>query len=60
MDEKVENLVSAIETLKQELDIPLTIKETLHGEDRDFYEKLENLAEQAFDDQCSESSLSFD
>jgi acetaldehyde dehydrogenase/alcohol dehydrogenase len=53
LDEKVENLVSAIETLKQELDIPLTIKETLHGEDRDFYEKLENLAEQAFDDQCT-------
>ena len=53
LDEKVENLVNAIETLKQQLDIPLTIKETLHGEDREFYEKLENLAEQAFDDQCT-------
>ena len=53
LDEKVENLVSAIERLKQELDVPLTIKETLHGDDREFYEQLENLAEQAFDDQCT-------
>ena len=53
LDEKVENLVSAIEGLKQDLDIPLTIKETLHGDDREFYEQLENLAEQAFDDQCT-------
>jgi len=52
-DEKVENLVNAIENLKHNLDIPLTIKETLQGEDRDFYEKLENLADQAFDDQCT-------
>ena len=52
-DEKVENLVSAIENLKQNLDLPLTIKETLQGEDRDFYEQLEDLAEQAFDDQCT-------
>jgi len=52
-DEKVENLVNAIENLKHNLDIPLTIKETLQGEDRDFYETLENLAEQAFDDQCT-------
>ena len=53
LDEKVENLVNAIEKLKAEVEIPLTIKETLQGEDRDFYEKLENLAEQAFDDQCT-------
>lgn len=53
LDEKVEKLVAAIEILKQQLDIPLTIKETLHGEDREFYEKIEDLAEQAFDDQCT-------
>lgn len=53
LDEKVENLVNAIEKLKAEVEVPLTIKETLQGEDRDFYEKLENLAEQAFDDQCT-------
>lgn len=53
LDEKVESLVNAIEDLKTKLDIPLTIKETLHGDDREFYEKLENLADQAFDDQCT-------
>jgi acetaldehyde dehydrogenase/alcohol dehydrogenase len=53
LDEKVEKLVEAIEDLKQKVDIPLTIKETLHGEDRAFYEKIEDLAEQAFDVQCT-------
>jgi len=53
LDEKVEKLVEAIENLKEEIEIPLTIKETLQGEERDFYEKLEGLAEQAFDDQCT-------
>ncbi len=52
-EEKVERLVAAIENLKQELDIPLTIKEALKEEDRQFYEQLETLAEQAFDDQCT-------
>ena len=52
-EEKVENLVEAIENLKQELDIPLTIKETLSGDDQVFYEQVEEMAEQAFDDQCT-------
>jgi acetaldehyde dehydrogenase / alcohol dehydrogenase len=52
-DEKVENLVAAIEDLKRELDIPLTIKETLTGDDRAFYESLETMSDQAFDDQCT-------
>jgi acetaldehyde dehydrogenase/alcohol dehydrogenase len=52
-DEKVEKLVDAIESLKQELDLPLTIKETLSGDDRDFYEQVEAMADQAFDDQCT-------
>jgi acetaldehyde dehydrogenase/alcohol dehydrogenase len=52
-DEKVEKLVEAIESLKRELDIPMTIKETLSGEDREFYEQVEAMAEQAFDDQCT-------
>ncbi|MEC4984914.1 MAG: bifunctional acetaldehyde-CoA/alcohol dehydrogenase [Oscillatoria sp. PMC 1068.18] len=53
IDEKVEKLVAAIENLKQQVDIPLTIKDALHGEDREFYEQLEELSEQAFDDQCT-------
>lgn len=52
-DEKVEKLVEAIESLKRELDIPMTIKETLSGEEREFYEQVEAMAEQAFDDQCT-------
>lgn len=52
-DEKVERLVSAIEHLKHQLDIPSTIKEALGNEDKEFYAQLEDMAEQAFDDQCT-------
>lgn len=52
-DEKVEKLVDAIEALKRELDIPLTIRETLSGDDRAFYDHVEAMADQAFDDQCT-------
>ena len=52
-EEKVEKLVEAIETLKRELDIPLTIKESLSADDKAFYEQVEEMAEQAFDDQCT-------
>lgn len=56
LDEKVEKLVSAIDNLKEEIGIPLTIKEALPGEERKFYEQIEALAEQAFDDQCTGSN----
>lgn len=52
-EEKVEKLVEAVENLKRELDIPLTIREVLSAEDQAFYDAIENLAEQAFDDQCT-------
>ncbi|MEW6493410.1 MAG: bifunctional acetaldehyde-CoA/alcohol dehydrogenase [Cyanobacteriota bacterium] len=52
-EEKVEKLVAAVENLKQELDIPLTIKEVLSDEDKAFYEQVEEMADQAFDDQCT-------
>ena len=55
-DEKVEKLVEAIDNLKVEIDIPLTIKEVLPGEEKEFYEQIEELAEQAFDDQCTGSN----
>jgi acetaldehyde dehydrogenase/alcohol dehydrogenase len=51
--EKVERLVAAIEQLKRSLDIPETIKEVLPLEERAFYEQVEQMAEQAFDDQCT-------
>jgi acetaldehyde dehydrogenase/alcohol dehydrogenase len=52
-EEKVEKLVEAVENLKRELDIPLTIKEVLAEDDKAFYEDVEEMAEQAFDDQCT-------
>ncbi|MGI0479972.1 bifunctional acetaldehyde-CoA/alcohol dehydrogenase [Geminocystis sp. CENA526] len=52
-DEKVEKLVEAVENLKKELNIPLTIREVLSIEDQEFYDEIESLAEEAFDDQCT-------
>ncbi|WP_017715420.1 bifunctional acetaldehyde-CoA/alcohol dehydrogenase [Kamptonema formosum] len=52
-DEKVEKLIEAVENLKRELDIPLTIKEALPAQEKAFYEEVEEMAEQAFDDQCT-------
>ncbi len=53
LDEKVERLIIAVEELKRDLDIPSTIKEVVNVEDSVFYTKLDELAEQAFDDQCT-------
>lgn len=52
-DEKVLLLVDAIEDLKQQVEIPLTIRETLNSSEQDFYDHLELMSEQAFDDQCT-------
>ena len=52
-DEKVEKLIEAVENLKREVDIPATIKDVLGEKDQQFYESLEVLSEQAFDDQCT-------
>jgi acetaldehyde dehydrogenase/alcohol dehydrogenase len=56
LNEKVEKLVEAIDNLKVEIEIPLTIKEALAGDEKEFYEQIETLAEQAFDDQCTGSN----
>lgn len=53
LDEKVEKLVEAIENLKHQLDIPATIKEALSEDEQVFYSSLEELADLAFDDQCT-------
>lgn len=53
LDEKVERLIIAVEELKRDLDIPATIKEVVNVEEVVFYTKLDELAEQAFDDQCT-------
>ncbi|MDR3092633.1 MAG: bifunctional acetaldehyde-CoA/alcohol dehydrogenase [Endomicrobium sp.] len=51
-DEKVNLLISAITELKRSIQIPLSIKDVGISE-KDFYDKLDKLAEQSFDDQCT-------
>lgn len=52
---KTARLVQAIESLKQDLGIPKSLKEAGIAE-ADFLEKLDEIAEQAFDDQCTVSN----
>jgi len=51
-DEKVELLIAAINKLRKELDLPMSIKDFGVSE-KDFNEKLDELVELAFDDQCT-------
>ena len=51
--ESVERLVLAIECLKREIGIPASIKEVIPESEAEFMAKLDHLAEQAFDDQCT-------
>ncbi|MDR3071037.1 MAG: bifunctional acetaldehyde-CoA/alcohol dehydrogenase [Endomicrobium sp.] len=51
-DEKVNLLIDAITELKKDIQIPLSIRDAGVAE-KDFYNKLDNLVEQAFDDQCT-------
>lgn len=53
--EKTARLVRAIEKLKEELNIPKSLKEAGVPE-VEFFQKLDELAEQAFDDQCTVSN----
>jgi len=50
--EKVELLVAKINELKQALDVPMSIKDYGVSE-KDFVAVVEQLAEEAFDDQCT-------
>ena len=51
-DEKVELLIKAIDELKEKLNLPRTIKEAGVTEKK-FYANLDEMSEQAFDDQCT-------
>ena len=51
-DEKVANLIAAIAQLKAEVDIPKSIKACGVTEAK-FYESLETMSMEAFDDQCT-------
>ena len=51
-EEKLENLIAAINTLKDKVGIKKTIRE--YGvEEEDFLARLDDMVEQAFDDQCT-------
>ena len=50
--EKVNNLIKAIDKLKESVGIKKTIKD--YGVDeKDFLDRLDEMVEQAFDDQCT-------
>lgn len=51
-EEKVERLIEAIEALKKRVGIPASIREA-GVSDKAFYDKLDAMSEQAFDDQCT-------
>ena len=51
-DEKVKLLIKAVEELKAKLGIPKTIREA-GVDEKAFYANLDQLAENAFDDQCT-------
>lgn len=51
-DEKFENFIKAIEELKEKVGIKKTIRD--YGiDEKDFLETLDDMVEQAFDDQCT-------
>ncbi len=51
-EEKVENLIAAVEALKERVGIKKTIRD--YGVDEaDFLARLDDMVEQAFDDQCT-------
>ena len=51
-EEKVENLIAKINELKEQIGIKKTIKD--YGiDEKDFLDRLDDMTEQAFDDQCT-------
>ena len=51
-EEKVKNLINAIDELKEKIGIKKTIKDYVSDE-KDFLDRLDEMCEQAFDDQCT-------
>ena len=57
-EEKVENLIKAIDELKARVGIKPTIKDYVPDE-KDFLDRLDAMVEQAFDDQCTGANPSY-
>ena len=55
IEEKVELLISEIEKLQRKVNMPMTIEEAGVSRDK-FYEELDSMVEQAFDDQCTSAN----
>ena len=53
--EKLENLIQAIEELKEKIGVKKTIKE-YDIDEKDFLNRLDDMVDQAFDDQCTGSN----
>ena len=51
-EEKVENLIAALDALKEKIGIKKTIRDYVPDEE-DFLNRLDSMTEQAFDDQCT-------
>ena len=51
-DEMVENLIAALDALKEKIGIKKTIRDYVPNEE-DFLNRLDSMTEQAFDDQCT-------
>ena len=51
-EEKVQNLITAIDDLKERVGIKATIRDYVPNEE-DFLARLDEMVEQAFDDQCT-------
>ncbi len=51
-EEKAENLISALDVLKDKIGIKKTIRDYVPNEE-DFLNRLDSMTEQAFDDQCT-------
>lgn len=52
-DEKINHLIGAIEELKRQVGIPAALKDVIKESEAEFFAKLDEVADQAFDDQCT-------
>ncbi|AFZ36826.1 alcohol dehydrogenase AdhE [Stanieria cyanosphaera PCC 7437] len=52
-EEKTELLIQAVENLKRQLNIPLAMKDAINLNEAEFLVKLDEVADHAFDDQCT-------
>jgi acetaldehyde dehydrogenase / alcohol dehydrogenase len=57
-DEQVESLIAWVESLKRDLDIPASIRDA-RVEEAEFLSRLDSIAVDAFDDQCTGANPRF-